>query len=105
MSLGRKKIIDKGPRNIDLDILYHGDSSYQDPRLQIPHAAISEREFVLRPLAEYMFHLFVDAYFANSIQISPFKIHKPEQSLEDRSRRSQCSTNVLAINHSHTTGS
>jgi 2-amino-4-hydroxy-6-hydroxymethyldihydropteridine diphosphokinase/dihydropteroate synthase len=51
-TLGRKKIIDKGPRNIDLDILLYDDESIDHPRLKIPHDGMYEREFVLRPLAE-----------------------------------------------------
>ncbi|KAL2266976.1 hypothetical protein VTJ83DRAFT_4253 [Remersonia thermophila] len=51
-SLGRKKVIDKGPRNIDLDILLYEDLKLDHERLKIPHVGIPEREFVLRPLAE-----------------------------------------------------
>jgi 2-amino-4-hydroxy-6-hydroxymethyldihydropteridine diphosphokinase/dihydropteroate synthase len=51
-SLGRKKIIDKGPRNIDLDILLFDDQAIDHERLKVPHPGIFEREFVLRPLAE-----------------------------------------------------
>ncbi|KAF4637185.1 hypothetical protein G7Y89_g895 [Cudoniella acicularis] len=52
--LGREKFIDKGPRNIDLDILLYGDEIVNHERLKIPHPGIPEREFVLRPLAEYV---------------------------------------------------
>ena len=52
--MGRKKVIDKGPRNIDLDILLYGDERLEHERLRIPHAGIFEREFVLRPLAEFV---------------------------------------------------
>ncbi|KAK3307511.1 Dihydropteroate synthase-like protein [Chaetomium strumarium] len=51
-SLGRKKLIDKGPRNIDLDILLYENLQFDHERLKIPHISIPEREFVLRPLAE-----------------------------------------------------
>jgi 2-amino-4-hydroxy-6-hydroxymethyldihydropteridine diphosphokinase/dihydropteroate synthase len=51
--MGRKKVIDKGPRNIDLDILLYGEEVVAHERLNIPHIGITEREFVLRPLAEY----------------------------------------------------
>ncbi|KAJ0118118.1 folic acid synthesis protein [Diaporthe amygdali] len=51
-SMGRKKVIDKGPRNIDLDILLYEDEVVHHDRLKIPHVGIPEREFVLRPLAE-----------------------------------------------------
>ena len=50
--MGRKKVINKGPRNIDLDILLYGDETVQHERLNMPHVGIAEREFVLRPLAE-----------------------------------------------------
>lgn len=52
--MGRKKVIDKGPRNIDLDILLYGDETVDHERLKVPHIGILEREFVLRPLAEYV---------------------------------------------------
>ncbi|KAF1361171.1 folic acid synthesis protein-like protein [Lizonia empirigonia] len=50
--MGRVKVIDKGPRNIDLDILLYEDVTMKNDRLQLPHALMIEREFVLRPLCE-----------------------------------------------------
>ncbi|KXT09859.1 hypothetical protein AC579_6751 [Pseudocercospora musae] len=50
--LGRVKIIDKGPRNIDLDILVFGFDSIRSKRLTVPHASLQEREFVLRPMSD-----------------------------------------------------
>ena len=52
IELGRVKLIDKGPRSIDLDILLYDFENFQHPRLQIPHKLMLERDFVLRPLAE-----------------------------------------------------
>ena len=52
--MGRHKVIDKGPRNIDLDILLYDNQVIQHRRLDVPHIGIAEREFVLRPLAEYV---------------------------------------------------
>jgi len=93
--LGRIKVIEKGPRSIDLDILLWNHSAYEhdgitrkcNPRLEhemdqdlvqgttqdllqvneqqssksqeifplsIPHTLMLEREFVLRPLCEYV---------------------------------------------------
>ncbi|KAH7314271.1 folic acid synthesis protein-like protein [Rhexocercosporidium sp. MPI-PUGE-AT-0058] len=49
---GRVKVVDKGPRNIDLDILLYDDQVVDNARLQVPHPLMFEREFVLRPLAE-----------------------------------------------------
>lgn len=51
-SMGRQKVIDKGPRNIDLDILLYEGVKLKHDRLEIPHKGIPEREFVLRPLTE-----------------------------------------------------
>ncbi|KAK5686377.1 trifunctional dihydropteroate synthetase [Elasticomyces elasticus] len=48
--LGRVKTVDKGPRNIDLDILMHRDRRVTSERLTVPHALMMEREFVIRPL-------------------------------------------------------
>lgn len=50
--MGRKKVVDKGPRNIDLDVLLYGDEEINHERLKVPHSGIPERDFVLRPLAE-----------------------------------------------------
>lgn len=41
-----------GPRTLDLDILLYGDHIIQDEHLQIPHAGLPQRNFVLYPLAE-----------------------------------------------------
>jgi 2-amino-4-hydroxy-6-hydroxymethyldihydropteridine diphosphokinase / dihydropteroate synthase len=50
--LGRERKVDKGPRNIDLDILLYEFEQVSHERLHIPHRLMLEREFVLRPLAE-----------------------------------------------------
>jgi 2-amino-4-hydroxy-6-hydroxymethyldihydropteridine diphosphokinase len=50
--MGRKRIVDKGPRVIDLDILLFAESVVSTPELQVPHPRIAERRFVLEPLAE-----------------------------------------------------
>jgi 2-amino-4-hydroxy-6-hydroxymethyldihydropteridine diphosphokinase / dihydropteroate synthase len=52
--LGRVKLIDKGPRNIDLDILLYDREVIDSDRLTVPHKLMLEREFVLRPLAQYV---------------------------------------------------
>ncbi|KAI7822649.1 Dihydropteroate synthase-like protein [Gamsiella multidivaricata] len=44
--------IRNGPRPIDIDILLYGSVEYQDDTLTIPHVAMQEREFVLRPLCD-----------------------------------------------------
>ena len=51
-SMGRRRVRDKGPRNIDIDILLFGDSVVNSNGLTIPHPAMHRRRFVLEPLAE-----------------------------------------------------
>jgi 2-amino-4-hydroxy-6-hydroxymethyldihydropteridine diphosphokinase len=41
-----------GPRTIDLDLLLYGDALVDEPDLEIPHPRMTERRFVLEPLAE-----------------------------------------------------
>ncbi|KAI4808872.1 folic acid synthesis protein [Aureobasidium sp. EXF-8845] len=50
--LGRVKLIDKGPRSIDLDVLLYEDQVIDTERLKVPHILMLEREFVLRPLCD-----------------------------------------------------
>jgi 2-amino-4-hydroxy-6-hydroxymethyldihydropteridine diphosphokinase len=50
--LGRNRVVDKGPRTIDIDILLFGDRIVSEPDLHIPHPAMAQRRFVLEPLSE-----------------------------------------------------
>lgn len=50
--LGRQANFRYGPRLIDLDILFYGNRIIQTPRLQVPHPRLTERAFVLVPMAE-----------------------------------------------------
>ncbi|KAJ5790642.1 uncharacterized protein N7518_007653 [Penicillium psychrosexuale] len=52
IAMGRKKLIDKGPRSIDLDILLYDEETVCHERLNIPHNLMLERDFVLRPLSQ-----------------------------------------------------
>lgn len=50
--LGRTREEPWGDRTMDIDILYFGEKVIDSDRLKIPHSFISERKFVLVPLAE-----------------------------------------------------
>ena len=51
-TLGRVARERWGPREIDLDILFYDDLVVSDDILTIPHALMTERAFVLLPLAQ-----------------------------------------------------
>jgi 2-amino-4-hydroxy-6-hydroxymethyldihydropteridine diphosphokinase len=51
-SMGRQRTQPKGPRTIDIDILLFGQQTINAPQLKVPHPAMTERRFVLEPLAE-----------------------------------------------------
>ena len=51
-AMGSKKLIAKGPRLIDMDILLYGDETIDTAELQVPHPRMHLRRFVLVPLAE-----------------------------------------------------
>ncbi len=50
--MGSKKLIAKGPRILDIDILLYGIETIATPDLQVPHPRMTQRRFVLVPLAE-----------------------------------------------------
>jgi len=50
--MGRQRIIPKGPRTIDLDILFYENLILKTPELEIPHPRLTQRLFVLDPLSE-----------------------------------------------------
>lgn len=51
-ALGRVRGIPKGPRIIDIDILFFGRATVRTAKLEVPHPGIAERRFVLMPLAD-----------------------------------------------------
>ena len=51
-AMGRKRLVAKGPRTIDIDILLFGGFVVSTTTLQIPHPRFPQRRFVLEPLAE-----------------------------------------------------
>ncbi len=52
LDLGRKRKIAKGPRTIDIDILFLHTLKISTPSLEVPHPRLFERSFVVLPLKE-----------------------------------------------------
>ncbi len=50
--MGRERLMKKGPRTIDIDILLYDGKVMESPVLTIPHPSMARRRFVLAPLAE-----------------------------------------------------
>jgi 2-amino-4-hydroxy-6-hydroxymethyldihydropteridine diphosphokinase len=51
-ALGRRRRVPRGPRFIDIDILFYEDRVVSSEQLEIPHPRMAERRFVLVPFAE-----------------------------------------------------
>lgn len=51
-AMGRERVIAKGPRVIDLDLLLYGSKVTSTAELTLPHPEMHERRFVLEPLSE-----------------------------------------------------
>lgn len=50
--MGRRRMVRRGPRVVDIDILLYGTSVVRSPELTIPHPRLASRRFVLAPLRE-----------------------------------------------------
>jgi len=59
LAMGRVRLQKRGPRPVDIDIIFFADEMIDLPGLTVPHPAMQSRRFVLVPLAE----------------IAPFAIH------------------------------
>jgi 2-amino-4-hydroxy-6-hydroxymethyldihydropteridine diphosphokinase len=50
--LGSKKLVPRGPRILDLDVLFYETEVIHEASIEIPHPRLAARRFVLVPLAE-----------------------------------------------------
>ena len=67
-SLGREKTCPKGPRIIDLDIIFLGRTKIQEENLCIPHPSWYKRPFVTRPLREIPFGLTYESFYLSHLK-------------------------------------
>ncbi|MGH9322822.1 MAG: 2-amino-4-hydroxy-6-hydroxymethyldihydropteridine diphosphokinase [Vicinamibacteria bacterium] len=49
---GRRRVVENGPRTLDLDILLFSDLELESSELAIPHPRFRDRRFVLVPMVE-----------------------------------------------------
>lgn len=75
-AMGREKKIPKGPRNIDLDILYFNNQFLNEPELIIPHPEIDNRDFVKQTLLDLRSEMKI-------IKLPSFKINNSAHCLVD----------------------
>jgi dihydropteroate synthase len=67
VDIGRTKTEHWGPREIDIDIIYHGQTVLEVEEITVPHKERANRAFVLTPLAELLPN-FVDPVLQKSAQ-------------------------------------
>lgn len=61
--LGRRRDIPKGPRTIDLDLLFYDLTIVQTPQLCLPHPRLWSRGFVVKPLSELPYFTQLQSHF------------------------------------------
>jgi 2-amino-4-hydroxy-6-hydroxymethyldihydropteridine diphosphokinase len=87
--MGREKAVPKGPRLIDIDILLYGNKTIDTPELELPHPRMTERRFVLVPLAELAPNLTHPAWSGNITALlahiqDKSQVCKKEESMQAR---------------------
>ncbi len=63
LDAGRVRDISRGPRTLDIDIVFWGLETVRTPSLVVPHPSWRERSFVVRPLSELPFFHAVEKCF------------------------------------------
>jgi 2-amino-4-hydroxy-6-hydroxymethyldihydropteridine diphosphokinase len=71
-----------GPRTLDIDILTYGDRVEKTPALELPHPRMTERAFVMLPLADLAPHMIINERkaesWAGSLNSTGIRIAKPD---------------------------
>lgn len=73
----RQRLVPKGPRTLDLDIIFVGDMIVDTVNLTIPHKRAHTRKFVLAPLAEIAPN-FVHPTLGTTTKHMLEELHNPE---------------------------
>lgn len=62
--LGRRRDIPKGPRIIDIDIIFWDLQTIREENLIVPHPSWPERSFVVKPLQQLPYFQIIKKHFA-----------------------------------------
>jgi 2-amino-4-hydroxy-6-hydroxymethyldihydropteridine diphosphokinase len=75
-SLGRTRDILRGPRTVDLDIIFWGLETHHTKLLTVPHPRWLDRSFVVRPLQELPFFKTIEKCFTipESFKVEAFPV-------------------------------
>ncbi len=75
-SMGRVRDISRGPRTIDMDIVFWGLETHHTNLVKIPHPRWMERSFVIRPVQELPFFKTIEKCFTipMSFKVEAFPI-------------------------------
>jgi 2-amino-4-hydroxy-6-hydroxymethyldihydropteridine diphosphokinase len=76
LSMGRKRDIPRGPRTIDLDIIFWGLQTHHTNILTVPHPRWLDRSFIVRPLQELPFFKTIEKCFTipESFKVEAFPV-------------------------------
>jgi 2-amino-4-hydroxy-6-hydroxymethyldihydropteridine diphosphokinase len=66
---GRIRSVRNAPRTLDLDLLWYDDLTVSTPRLTLPHPRMTQRAFVLRPLAQLTDNLVLNGQTLDTLLI------------------------------------
>lgn len=74
---GRNRNIPKGPRTLDLDIIFWGMAQINSQHITVPHPSWMERSFVVKPIQELPFFQEIEKCFIipKTFNVDAFPIH------------------------------
>ena len=67
-NLGRQRVIDKGPRTIDIDLLFYGLEVCDTKHITLPHPRLFSRSFVVKPLSELPYYSTLKQHYEFTFQ-------------------------------------
>jgi 2-amino-4-hydroxy-6-hydroxymethyldihydropteridine diphosphokinase len=74
--MGRQRLVPRGPRTIDIDMIFWNLDVFNSEHLTIPHPRWMERSFIIRPLSELPFFQTIEKCFTipKSFNVEAFPV-------------------------------